>query len=50
MDVLNIHLAPLILGAGTRLFPAEESTRVRLELVESVSAPGAEHLSYKVVA
>jgi dihydrofolate reductase len=49
-DVLIIHLAPLILGAGTRLFPAEESKRLRLELVESVSAPGAEHLTYKVLS
>lgn len=50
VDLLNIHLAPLILGGGTRLFPAEESARLRLELVESVSAPGAEHLSYRVHA
>jgi dihydrofolate reductase len=49
VDLLNIHLAPIVLGAGTRLFPAEESKRVRLELVESVSAPNAEHLSYKVI-
>jgi dihydrofolate reductase len=48
-DLLNIHLAPLVLGAGTRLFPAGESGRIRLELVESVSAPAAEHLSYKVI-
>jgi dihydrofolate reductase len=49
VDLLNIHLAPMVLGAGTRLFPAEESKRIQLELVESVSAPSAEHLSYKVI-
>ena len=49
VDLLNIHLAPLVLGAGTRLFPAEESERIRLELVASESAPGAEHLSYRVI-
>lgn len=49
VDLLNIHLAPLVLGAGTRLFPAGESKRIRLELVESVSAPSAEHLSYQVI-
>jgi dihydrofolate reductase len=49
VDLLNIHLAPIVLGAGTRLFPAVESKRVRLELVESVSAPSAEHLSYQVI-
>ncbi|MBW8805521.1 MAG: DNA-binding protein [Catenulispora sp. 13_1_20CM_3_70_7] len=50
VDLLNIHLSPLILGAGTRLFPVEESRRVALELLETVSAPGAEHLSYKVLS
>ncbi|MBC6451041.1 dihydrofolate reductase family protein [Actinokineospora xionganensis] len=50
VDLLDIHLAPIVLGAGTRLFPVEDSPRVRLELVESVSAPSAEHLSYKVIA
>lgn len=49
VDLLNIHLAPIVLGAGDRLFPAEKSERIRLELVESVSAPNAEHLSYKVI-
>jgi dihydrofolate reductase len=49
VDLLTIHLAPIVLGAGDRLFPAEESQRIRLELLESVSAPGAEHLSYKVI-
>lgn len=48
-DQLHIHLAPIVLGAGTRLFPVEESPRVRLELVESVSAPDVEHLSYRVL-
>jgi dihydrofolate reductase len=50
VDLLHIHLAPIVLGAGTRLFPAEESQRVQLELVQSVSAPSAEHLSYKVTS
>ena len=49
VDQLNIHLAPLVLGAGARLFPAGDSERIRLELVASVSAPGAEHLSYRVI-
>jgi uncharacterized protein YndB with AHSA1/START domain/dihydrofolate reductase len=49
VDIVTIHLAPIVLGAGTRLFPAEGSTRVKLELVESVSTPGAEHLTYRVL-
>ena len=42
LDEIRLHVAPLLLGAGTRLFPVEESRRVALELLETVSAPGAD--------
>ena len=46
VDVLTIHLAPVVLGAGTPLFPADAS--LRLELLGSESTDGAEHLTYRV--
>jgi uncharacterized protein YndB with AHSA1/START domain/dihydrofolate reductase len=49
VDVLTVHLAPLILGAGTPLFSGEAPAVVRLEPVERVSTPGAEHLTYRVL-
>jgi dihydrofolate reductase len=49
VDTLNIHLAPVVIGDGTRLFPAAQAKRVDLELVSSVSTSAAEHLSYRVV-
>lgn len=48
-DLLNIHLAPIVLGAGTRLFPAHDAKRLRLEQVDIVSTPSAHHLSYRVI-
>jgi dihydrofolate reductase len=48
-DVLRLHVAPVVLGAGTRLFPAEAAPGFTLELTESVSTPAAQHLTYAVV-
>jgi dihydrofolate reductase/uncharacterized protein YndB with AHSA1/START domain len=48
VDVLSIHLAPVVLGGGTPLFPADASP-LRLKLIESVSTAAAEHLTYQVV-
>ncbi|MGH3379799.1 MAG: dihydrofolate reductase family protein, partial [Actinoallomurus sp.] len=47
VDVLTLHLAPVVLGAGTPLFPADAS--LRLELLSSVSTECAEHLTYRVL-
>ncbi len=48
-DILNIHLSPIVLGGGTRLFPAHEAKRLRLEQTGIVSTPSAHHLSYRVL-
>ncbi|MGW5194065.1 dihydrofolate reductase family protein [Kribbella sp. NPDC004138] len=48
-DVLRLHLAPVVLGGGTRLFPAESAPAYALELIEAVSTPAAQHLTYRVV-
>lgn len=48
-DVLRLHVAPVVLGAGTRLFPAEAGPGFTLELTESISTPSAQHLTYAVV-
>ncbi|WP_406632367.1 SRPBCC domain-containing protein [Amycolatopsis sp. WGS_07] len=49
-DVLRIHLAPIVLGDGTPLFPQGNPEPIRLEPLGAVSAPGAEHLTYRVLA
>ncbi|MFD7158387.1 dihydrofolate reductase family protein [Kribbella sp. NPDC059898] len=48
-DVLRLHVAPVVLGGGTPLWPAEPSAGFGLELVEAVSTPAAQHLTYRVV-
>ncbi|TDU91045.1 dihydrofolate reductase [Kribbella voronezhensis] len=48
-DVLRLHVATVVLGDGTRLFPAEPSESVQLELAESISTAAAQHLTYRVV-
>lgn len=48
-DVLRLHVAPVVLGGGTRLFPAEAAPGYALELIDAVSTRAAQHLTYKVV-
>lgn len=48
-DVLNVHLAPLVLGGGTPLFPAHGAKRLELEQIGVVTTSTAHHLSYRVV-
>jgi uncharacterized protein YndB with AHSA1/START domain/dihydrofolate reductase len=47
-DLLSVHVAPLILGGGTPLFPGD--AKVRLELLESEMTACAQHLTYRVLA
>jgi uncharacterized protein YndB with AHSA1/START domain/dihydrofolate reductase len=49
VDVLSVHVAPMVLGDGTPLFPTDAATKLRLELVRSVSTAAAQHLTYRVV-
>jgi dihydrofolate reductase len=46
-DVMTVHVAPLILGGGTPLFPGD--AKVRLELLESEMTAYAQHLTYRVL-
>ena len=45
LDEIEIHLMPLLLGDGRRLFGGE---RAALELIRVVEAPGVTHLRYEV--
>ena len=47
LDELQVHVAPVFLGAGTRLFDgAAPST---LEIVDTVATPQATHIHYRTV-
>jgi dihydrofolate reductase len=48
VDVLELHVVPILLGGGSRLFEGV-GPGVRLEQVRAVEAPGVTHLTYRVV-
>ena len=47
LDEIEIHLMPLLLGDGRRLFDGE---RAELELTRVLEAPGVTHLRYRVAS
>jgi dihydrofolate reductase len=50
LDELELHVVPVLLGDGARLFDNLGDADVRLEQVRAVAAPGVTHLKYRVVS
>jgi dihydrofolate reductase len=48
LDELQIHLVPVLLGQGRRLFDQLGPEHVELEPIAVIDAPGATHLRYRV--
>jgi dihydrofolate reductase len=48
LDEMEIHLVPVLLGAGRRLFAARESRAVELELVRLLEGRDATHMRYRI--
>lgn len=48
LDVLELHVVPVLLGDGERLFDNLGDAEPRLEQVRAVEAPGVTHLKYRV--
>jgi dihydrofolate reductase len=49
LDEIQIHLVPVLLGAGVRLFDHLGSGDIDLETVRIVDSPGVTHLRFRVV-
>jgi dihydrofolate reductase len=49
LDELQIHIAPLMLGGGVRLFDQVGLDDMALELTEVIESPVVAHLRYRVV-
>ncbi len=49
LDELELHVVPVLLGDGARIFDNLGGAVVQLEQVRAVEAPGVAHLRYRVV-
>ncbi|HKP89575.1 MAG TPA: dihydrofolate reductase family protein [Thermoleophilaceae bacterium] len=49
LDELELHVVPVLLGDGARLFDGVGAGDVQLEQVRAVEAPGVTHLKYTAV-
>lgn len=48
LDELQIHLIPVLLGQGRRLFENMSADHIELELLRALDGPGVQHLRYRV--
>lgn len=49
LDEMRIHLVPVLLGSGRRMFDRLGAGRIELETTGVIEAPGVTHLSYRIV-
>jgi dihydrofolate reductase len=49
LDEVQIHLVPVLLGAGVRLFDHLGTEHIELEIMRVVASPGVTHLRFRVV-
>jgi dihydrofolate reductase len=49
LNILELHIVPVLLGGGARLFDNLGNRQVQLEQIRAVQAPGVTHIKYRVV-
>lgn len=49
VDEISIHLVPVLIGSGTRMFADLHNGHVLLEQVNALATPSANHLRYRIV-
>jgi dihydrofolate reductase len=50
LEELELHVVPVLLGDGARLFDNLGDAEVQLEQVRAVEAPGVTHLKHRIAA
>jgi dihydrofolate reductase len=48
VDELQIHLAPVLFGSGTRMFDELGKGHLKLEPIETIETPAAVHLRFRI--
>ena len=46
LDELQVHVAPVFLGGGTRLF--DGAVPATLEILDTIATPQATHIHYRI--
>jgi len=49
IDELHIHLVPLLLGGGSRLFEGTGPSMIELEKIKSIESAGTTHIVYRIL-
>src|SRR5215212_1494707 len=49
VDEIEVHLVPVLFGAGTRMFEHLGSEHIQLETIEVIETRAATHLRYRIV-
>ena len=49
IDEISIHLAPVVFGAGTRLFNGLDGKPISLEILQVIQTPEAIHMRFRVL-
>jgi dihydrofolate reductase len=49
VDEFQVHLAPVFLGGGVKLFDGLGNDEIKLELVRAVESPLVTHVKYRVL-
>jgi len=49
LDEIQVHLVPVVIGSGVRLFDIQVSDQIELECIRVIDSPGVTHLKYRVV-
>jgi len=48
IDEITLHIAPLLIGGGIRLFDGVDKTKLNFNIINTIHSPAATHITYAV--